>query len=273
VAFSELERFIDQKLNRYSSGMQVRLAFSVAIHANREILLMDEVLAVGDSTFQSKCLEEFNKYKDQNKTVILVSHDVYTVQKYCTQAMLVRNGKIVRIGQPSDVVSEYISENISDDEKRKSIEEKIMPADNKFKKNTKGVADILEINFMDGNGKLRNIFETGKLLVVEVIYEIFEEIDDPIFGIIIRDGMKNNVFALNTQFKNMKIGRLSPGIRKVRFEIENYFSTGNYSVSPAIAEKTEKIIDWKDNFKNFEVINQEFTSNAIADFKTKIIIE
>ncbi len=123
VAFSELERFIDQKLKNYSSGMQVRLAFSVSIHANREILLMDEVLAVGDSNFQSKCLEEFNKYKEMGKTVILVSHDIATVQRYCDRAMLVRNGKIVKIGKADEVGDAYIYENMADEEKRMSEEQ------------------------------------------------------------------------------------------------------------------------------------------------------
>ena len=124
VAFSELERFIDQKVKNYSSGMQVRLAFSVAIHANREILLMDEVLAVGDSNFQSKCLTEFNRYKEMGKTVILVSHDVATIQRYCDRAMLLRNGKIVKIGDAEEVGNEYINQNMSDEEKRILEEEK-----------------------------------------------------------------------------------------------------------------------------------------------------
>jgi ABC-type polysaccharide/polyol phosphate transport system ATPase subunit len=124
VAFSELERFIDQKLKNYSSGMQVRLAFSVSIHANRDILLMDEVLAVGDSNFQSKCLEEFNKYKDAGKTVVLVTHDITTVQRYCDRAMLLRTGKVVKIGEAEEVGNAYIYENMSDEENRIREDEK-----------------------------------------------------------------------------------------------------------------------------------------------------
>ncbi|MEI6580866.1 MAG: ABC transporter ATP-binding protein [bacterium] len=117
VAFSELERFIDQKLKNYSSGMSVRLAFSVSIHANRDILLMDEVLAVGDSNFQAKCLKEFNKYKETGKTVVLVTHDVNTVKRYCDRAMLLRNGEIKKIGSAEEVVDEYVHQNISDEQK------------------------------------------------------------------------------------------------------------------------------------------------------------
>ena len=116
VAFSELERFIDQKIKNYSSGMQVRLAFAVSIHANREILLMDEVLAVGDSNFQSKCLREFAKYKEQGKTVILVTHDIGTVQRYCNRAMIIRNGEVVMMGSAEEVGDEYIRQNILDEE-------------------------------------------------------------------------------------------------------------------------------------------------------------
>ncbi|MCX6245745.1 MAG: ABC transporter ATP-binding protein [Bacteroidetes bacterium] len=108
VDFSEMERFIDQKLKNYSSGMQVRLAFAIAIHANRGILLMDEVLAVGDASFQKKCLEVFNRYKNDGKTVVLVSHDIATVGRSCDRVMLLRKGEIARTGNPEEVCSEYL---------------------------------------------------------------------------------------------------------------------------------------------------------------------
>jgi len=110
VAFSELERFIDQKLNRYSSGMQVRLAFSVAIHANREILLMDEVLAVGDMNFQKKCYDYFTQMKGK-KTILFVSHDMGNMKKFCDRALLLQNGKIMKIGKTNEVAAEYALEN------------------------------------------------------------------------------------------------------------------------------------------------------------------
>lgn len=119
VEFSELERFMDQKLKNYSSGMSVRLAFSVAIHANRDILLMDEVLAVGDANFQNKCLNEFNKYKKMGKTIVLVSHDIGKVEEYCDRVMLLRNGKIEKIGDTKEVVGEYNKQNILDEEQGK----------------------------------------------------------------------------------------------------------------------------------------------------------
>lgn len=114
VAFAELERFMDQKLKNYSSGMQVRLAFSVAIKAQGDVLIFDEVLAVGDEAFQSKCDAYFDQVKkDKTKTVILVTHSMDSVKKYCDRAVLIKNGKVALSGSPSDVSSQYTEDNLS----------------------------------------------------------------------------------------------------------------------------------------------------------------
>jgi len=107
VDFSELGRFIDQKIKNYSSGMQVRLAFSVSIHANREILLMDEVLAVGDASFQAKCMKEFYRYKKEGKTVVLVSHNLSVIEQYCDRALFLDSGEVIAIGDAREVVQKY----------------------------------------------------------------------------------------------------------------------------------------------------------------------
>lgn len=107
VAFAELEPFMDQKLKNYSSGMQVRLAFSVAIKARNDIMIFDEVLAVGDEAFQRKCLDVFDGYKLEHRTVVLVTHDMETVKRYCNRAALIHQGKIRKIGDPIIVADEY----------------------------------------------------------------------------------------------------------------------------------------------------------------------
>ena len=107
VEFAELQPFMDQKLKNYSSGMQVRLAFSIAIKAKNEVLIFDEVLAVGDEAFQRKCLDVFERYKAEGQTVILVTHDMDTVKKFCTRAVLINEGKILTIGNPVAVADEY----------------------------------------------------------------------------------------------------------------------------------------------------------------------
>ena len=107
VAFAELERFMDQKLKNYSSGMQVRLAFSIAIQAHNDILLIDEVLAVGDAAFQRKCFKVFNDIKKSGKTVIFVTHDMDAVQQYCDRAMMIEDSKVIKIGKPREVALKY----------------------------------------------------------------------------------------------------------------------------------------------------------------------
>ena len=105
--FAELKDFQDQKLKNYSSGMQVRLAFSIAIRAKGDILLLDEVLAVGDAAFQQKCADYFNSLKTKNQTVILVTHSMENVRKFCTRAILIDNGKIVKEGEPKKIADAY----------------------------------------------------------------------------------------------------------------------------------------------------------------------
>lgn len=107
VRFAELENFIDQKLKNYSSGMQVRLAFSVAIKADADILLLDEVLAVGDAAFQKKCYDYFQSLKDNKKTIIFVTHSMPAVRQFCTRAVLIDNGKVTADGTPQEVAEKY----------------------------------------------------------------------------------------------------------------------------------------------------------------------
>lgn len=111
VDFAELREFMNQKLKNYSSGMQVRLAFSVAIKAQGDVLILDEVLAVGDEAFQHKCNDYFQERKKSGKTTILVTHDMGAVKKYCNKAVLIENGLVKALGDPSDVANQYSLDN------------------------------------------------------------------------------------------------------------------------------------------------------------------
>ncbi|HFI0130342.1 TPA: ABC transporter ATP-binding protein [Streptococcus suis] len=111
VDFAELREFMNQKLKNYSSGMQVRLAFSVAIKAQGDVLILDEVLAVGDEAFQRKCNDYFQERKKSGKTTILVTHDMGAVKKYCNKAVLIENGLVKALGDPSDVANQYSLDN------------------------------------------------------------------------------------------------------------------------------------------------------------------
>ena len=126
VEFAELGRFMDQKLKNYSSGMQVRLAFSIAIRANTDILVLDEVLAVGDENFQRKCFDYFKKLKEQSKTVVLVTHDMGSVKKFCNRAILLESGGLIADGTPGEITNMYTLGNLEkiDGERDKQTQRK-----------------------------------------------------------------------------------------------------------------------------------------------------
>lgn len=114
VDFAELEKFMDQKIKNYSSGMQVRLAFSIAIRAKSDILILDEVLAVGDADFQKKCLNVFRSLKKEGRTIILVTHDMANVEKFCDRALVINKGKMIAVTTPSKASTIYSRLNIDD---------------------------------------------------------------------------------------------------------------------------------------------------------------
>lgn len=153
VDFAELGPFMDQKLKNYSSGMQVRLAFSIAIKAKNDILIFDEVLAVGDEAFQKKCLDIFEQYKANKQTVILVTHDMNTVKKFCNRAILLKDGKIIEHGSPQEVATEYsrlnslaidLSNDVKNEKLYKSQGEKHVAV--KFYNNSSQGTHIIEMN-------------------------------------------------------------------------------------------------------------------------------
>src|SRR4051812_1042809 len=111
IEFAELEDFVDLRLKNYSSGMQVRLAFAVMVQSGAEVLLIDEVLAVGDAAFQQRCFDEFRRLRDEGRTIVLVTHDMTIVERFCHRAMLITNGEIETIGGPGQVGQRYLERN------------------------------------------------------------------------------------------------------------------------------------------------------------------
>ncbi len=289
VKFSELERFIDQKLKNYSSGMSVRLAFSVSIHANRDILLMDEVLAVGDSNFQSKCLEEFNKYRDMGRTVIIVTHDIAVVQRYCDRAMLLRNGKIVKIGKAEEVGNEYVYQNMSDEEKRMFDEEKAKIGDaEKNLANMKGseleaeekriaeekirlaeerknkVAEITKVELLDKDGKAKSVFQTGDDLSIRVYFKKNKPIEKLNFGIAIFNQESDYIFGINTILDKIDTEKyLKSGYYQVDYK-NIPLKTNAYFVQSGIwGKEVSQMVDFLEKSKLFKVVSRDQNQGII----------
>jgi ABC-2 type transport system ATP-binding protein len=123
VDFAELKKFMDQKLKNYSSGMQVRLAFSMAVRAEADVLLIDEVLAVGDADFQRKCFDYFKTLKKNKKTVVFVSHDMDAVREYCDRALLIEESRVIRMGDTGEIAQEYLKLFMTEDHKKKTFDQ------------------------------------------------------------------------------------------------------------------------------------------------------
>jgi ABC-type polysaccharide/polyol phosphate transport system ATPase subunit len=227
VAFAELEEFIDQQIKNYSSGMQARLAFSVSIHANRDILLMDEVLAVGDTAFQHKCLNIFKNYKKKGRTVILVTHSMTTVREYCDRALLLADSKILDIGDVDEVLNKYI---LLDMEKGEHSSNKNVKEDK-----NKQVAEIIKINILSKDGDPKNSFESGEDISVRVYFKINKEKPVFNFGISIFSIDKNYIFGTNTIFDKVNVEEI---LNKGYFQIDIKdvrLARGLYYVSTVIA--------------------------------------
>lgn len=171
VDFAELGDFMNQKLKNYSSGMQVRLAFSVAIKAQGDVLILDEVLAVGDEAFQRKCNDYFMERKKSGKTTILVTHDMGAVKKYCNQAVLIENGLVKALGEPFDVANQYSMDNTE-----QPVEQKAKTEDKKdTEENPKEqqlVVDNLEVKLIS-NKQIR----PQEAITFEVSYDVLADIE------------------------------------------------------------------------------------------------
>lgn len=218
VKFAELERFMDQKLKNYSSGMQVRLAFSIAIQAKSDILVLDEVLAVGDEAFQKKCIDIFENYKLENQTVILVTHDMATVKRFCTRAILINDGRIVSEGDPTKVSQDYTE--LNNKAIGRSVAEKNALLNDKYVTKTK-IANkklveykdkiSLSVDWSDVNNPVKNI------------------------GVAIFSNSGEYVFGTNTIIDNIEVSG-----KKITYEFEALLGPGNYHFKIGVFGETDE---------------------------------
>ncbi|MGB4762513.1 MAG: ABC transporter ATP-binding protein [Candidatus Saccharimonas sp.] len=229
VAFAELEEFMDQKLKNYSSGMQVRLAFSIAIKVSTDVLVLDEVLAVGDAAFQQKCFDYFMNLKKQKKTVILVTHDMGAVRQYCDRAIMVENGVIAEQGSPERVALAYQQLFI------KEIE-------------TQHAKDNVDGERW-GTGEIR-VLETKTIVkkdfvTIDTKYQANVAVENPVFGLSIYSPADIGLIDANTFQVEKRTGKIAKGQKvDLTWEIPNIFVKGRYRVSVGCASTSfHKIYD------------------------------
>lgn len=230
IAFSELSKFIDMPVKTYSSGMYVRLGFAVAINVDPDILLVDEILAVGDESFQRKCLNKLYELKEQGKTIVVVSHALDQVRNICDEAIWLEHGVMKESGRAAQVVDSYLEEvNRQEESKATELEEVEHGA-----RWGSGEVKITGVRFLDDMENERHIFKTGERLVVEMDYEASEEIERPVFGVAIhsRDGV--HITGTNSKFSGTIFDKIA-GKGSVRYVIELLpLLKGSYVVSTVV---------------------------------------
>ena len=185
VAFAELEAFIDSPLRTYSTGMQMRLAFAVAVHIEPEILLIDEVLAVGDIAFQQKCLARIAQFKQSGCTIVLVSHDVGTVQALCDQVLWLRHGAVAAFGPADLVVEHYVAEMSAETRRLTPTNDSNGEGRLRLQENRFGSQEmqITAVSLHNAAGKTVAQLPTGQPLTVEICYEAPQPVPEPIVGV------------------------------------------------------------------------------------------
>jgi ABC-type polysaccharide/polyol phosphate transport system ATPase subunit len=183
IAFAELEDFVDLKLKNYSSGMQVRLAFAVMIETDADVMLIDEVLAVGDAAFQQKCLDVFYRLRDEGRTILLVTHDMGTVERFCHRAMMLRDGRIELIGDPEAVGRRYLQINFAEH----------IGLD--FQSIDAPAASIREVWCSEADGQRIDTVGHGEPFAVNATIEAHEDIDNPLVELWIADREGNRAFV------------------------------------------------------------------------------
>ena len=199
--FAELWPFVDLKLKNYSSGMLVRLAFAVMIQVDADILLIDEVLAVGDAAFQQKCYEEFARIRESGATVLLVTHDMGAVQRFCDRAILLERGELIESGDPQRVGNRYLEINFAKDpEQPARAKETDRYGD--------GRADIFESWFEDEHGIRTGTLATGRPCTFVARVRFREAVEHPIFGVVFQNSRRDTVFTANTLATDPEPGRV-----------------------------------------------------------------
>lgn len=183
VAFAELAPFIDTPVKRYSSGMYARLGFSVAAHVDPDILLVDEVLSVGDVMFQQKCLRRIQEFQSAGKSIVFVSHNLVSVQKICSRVIWLERGRIASQGDPQKVVNDYLYHQMSAKVEPSASEPGAIPI-----RYGTGEAEIEEIHILDGQGNRRDFFEVGEEIVVQIDYRAHQRIEPANFLLVVTNG-------------------------------------------------------------------------------------
>lgn len=229
IAFAELEEFVDLPLKNYSSGMSVRLAFAVSIQVDAEILLVDEVLAVGDAAFQQKCFAEFHRMKDERRTIVFVTHDMSAVERFCDRAMLIERGVVQMIDEPHRIGRAYNELNFGGLIHTQDDEDGNRWGD-------QGAAEVLACWFEDTHGDRIQAQAQGGRFTVCTEVRFHADVEDPIFALTLRNEVRHTVFVTSSLHHQEETGPFVAGDQVVlRVTLDNWLAPGMYQATPSVA--------------------------------------
>jgi lipopolysaccharide transport system ATP-binding protein len=264
IAFSELKEFIDRPIKHYSTGMMMRLAFATAINVQPEVLLVDEVFAVGDIAFQHKCIKKFRELQKNGATVILVSHDLTAIKSLCDSAILLDRGIVQKHGNTEDVSNFYlnlVSQKFATEDVVKTTNApnrqwlNFTIPENAHRHGT-GEARICGVQIL--NSKLMPV-ETvtfGEEVTFRFFLEYLSDVPESGLGFYVRDRYGNDILGINTFEEGRVLGIHKAGDRLIiDFQLPIYFRPGSYSVSPGFSRHRmdPNYLDWIDNAAFFEL--------------------
>ncbi len=222
VEFAGIREFLDMPVKHYSSGMYVRLGFAVAVEMDPEILLIDEVLAVGDVAFQTKCLARIREFQQRGKTLLLVSHALQTVEEFCSRVFLIHQGRLVAQGDPADVIFTYLRSYMGEGGGVHTVEY-----------GSREVS-IANVRFLDAGGRETGAMTTGQPMTVEISYQASRRIERPVFGFSIKTGNGMFVFGSNTQLAGSRIEAIEGAGRVLLHFDALSLMQGNFFLSVSI---------------------------------------
>ncbi len=221
--FAELNEFVDLPLKNYSSGMAVRLGFAVAIEVDAEILLVDEVLAVGDVSFQQKCFDEFDSMRAQGRTILFVTHDMGTVERFCDRAMLLERGRVHAMGDPEEISQRYSEVNFG-----------VTPGAGGMLEGAE--ARVRSAWCEDGSGERTLSSAQGERCAACFEMEVLEPLDQAAFSVTFRNEARHTVFVA-TSGADAIPGPFDAGERvTVRLSFENWLAPNRYTLTPTVSE-------------------------------------
>lgn len=256
-AFAEIEDYFDQPVRFYSSGMQMRLAFSVATARRPDLLIVDEALSVGDAYFTHKCFDRIRQYKQMGTTLLIVSHDKLAIQSICDRAILLNQGKIAIEGEP-ELVMDYYNALLADTEGR-NIKQVITETGEIQTSSGSGAISVSSIAILDSGNNAIEVVQVGQEISLRMFIEVKEDISSLVLGYIIKDRLGMPIFGSNTHHLKQVENSLRAGEKlEYRFEFTANLGAGTYSIALAAHADDNHLSNnylWNDRIIQFTVIN------------------